>query len=216
MRHWALSTWVTWTLVLSGCFGEIDFEESAPEGPSLEQFDIDPPASNEEPPIPTPDTWVPMTDDRGATVVPDDPIPGAYMTRRMTREQLAYTLDDVLGVTPEDALAPFPEEARTEGFTNSAVGLIVSDAYAQAHADLASAIARPLPDWESLLSTHASCQDLQEVMCGESFVASLGAELFRRPLSSREIEDFARIFTSAQAEGLTIGEAAAYALAALE
>lgn len=141
---------------------------------------------------------------------------GTWTTRRLTKEQYAYTVEDVLGLELTEAqLDLLPDDQRTEGFTNNKLGLVVTSDHAEGFFDLAEVIPEQLPDLTGLVNEHSSCQTLGDAACEQSLVTSLGKAMFRRPLTEDEIADFAMLFATAADEALTFEGGAKLVLSAM-
>lgn len=136
--------------------------------------------------------------------------PGLQLTtslvRRLSLDELAYTLGDVLGTAPTaEQLAPIPRDRPLEGFVNIATSQTVSTDHVMGYAKLARASAAGLD--AELIGSHAAC-DTSSAACWTSFVQSVGKLLFRRPLEARESELFAQLLQSALSEGTSFVEGA--------
>lgn len=139
--------------------------------------------------------------------------PGETLARRLTRDEYLHTVRDLLGVTlPEADAALLPRETSTEGFTNTAVGLVVTADHAEAYFAVAERVVSML-DLPAFLDAHAPCRELSRE-CTEGFARSAGELLFRRPLDDREAASFAALFDAGAAEGLGFDEGATLVLEA--
>jgi len=124
---------------------------------------------------------------------------------RLTRDQHAHIVQDVLGVqlTEKERSADgfaVPEEKNSTGlFQNAADGQPAGDDYPLAFGRLAAAVAGRV-DLAGLGLDAAPCAG--EVACRIHWIADLGQRLFRRPLSEREQAAFASLHASVVAEGL--------------
>lgn len=140
---------------------------------------------------------------------------GAWTTRRLTKEQYAYTVEDVLGLELSEAqLDLLPDDQRTEGFTNNLLGLVVTSDHAEGYFDLAELIGQQV-NMATVVSEHSSCQTLGEAECEQSLATSLGKAMFRRPLTDDEVADFAALFATAADEELTFEDGAELVLTAM-
>ncbi len=139
---------------------------------------------------------------------------GRWSTRRLTKEQYRFTVQDVLGVNLGSEIDRLPTETRTEGFTNSALGLVVTTDHADGFFELAEIVPEAI-DYGVLLGEHTSCQTLGEDACETELVQSLGEALFRRPLSEEEVVTFAELFDTAEAEELTYVDGAKLVIQAM-
>ena len=140
--------------------------------------------------------------------------PGETLARRLTRDEYFHTVEDLLGVRLTEADAALhPEETSTEGFTNTAVGLVVTADHAEGYWEIAERVAAGV-ELAALLDRHASCRE-DTAPCREAFVRSLGTLLFRRPPDDREASAFAELFDAAAAEGGQFEDGARLALEAM-
>lgn len=156
----------------------------------------------------------------GSTVppLPIEPVAGSEpgtefdpvldVVRRLTRDELIYTVRDVLGVSlsAQDA-AELPVDRPLEGFVNVASGQSVSPDHVRGWSDVAERVVAQL-DMPDLLERFNACQD-GSPQCYGPFVRGLGEELFRRPLEQREREAFEALFAFALDEDASSVEAAA-------
>lgn len=139
---------------------------------------------------------------------------GTWTSRRLTKEQYAHTVADTLGVTLGAQLDLLPDEARIEGFTNSAVGLVVTADHVDAYFELAEWISSNV-DTSALGAAHASCQTLGDATCEEGFVRSFASDMFRRPASDAEIASLSALFDTASSEGLGFADGVALVIEAV-
>ncbi|MEL6346274.1 MAG: DUF1592 domain-containing protein [Myxococcota bacterium] len=141
--------------------------------------------------------------------------PSSWATRRLTREQLIFTLEDVLdvAVTAEER-ALLPAEHRTEGFSNTDVGLVVTEAHVEGWMALAESLSGRL-DADGFASRWAPCEDLSEAACGAGLTRSLLTALWRRPATDEAVDRYAALFSTAEAEGMAFGEAGLLVLEAV-
>lgn len=120
--------------------------------------------------------------------------PPAALTRRLTREQYACTVEDVLGVRLSDMqLAKLPAEPLLDGFSGLSANLTVFEAHAQGYLELAESIAAGIGRFDAFAKTYATCTEAKPG-CQESYVKGLGRRLFRRPLDARERGVFVGLF----------------------
>lgn len=137
----------------------------------------------------------------GATPVIPPAMPSAppSLVRRLTRDELLFTLEDTLGVKLAATL--LPRENTGDGLSNDAVGLVVTADHAQAYHELGPAVTRALGDMGAFVKRFSECQAAEE-RCESGFVRALGGRLFRRSVTAEEVTDFRAIFAAARAEGL--------------
>lgn len=145
----------------------------------------------------------------GAPLDPDPTGPGAFApvdapTRRLTRDEYAYTVEDLLGVRLSGAdLVPLPVDRPIDGFVGISAGQTALPDHVRAYAELAAVIVSRL-DLPAFLATH-----------GADLVASAGELLFRRPLDARERGAFGALLAAVEADGEPFEVAAAAVLEAM-
>ena len=164
-------------------------EANSGDGPQVELSDGDAePMPGDEEELPAMDSQAP---DEGLADRCDAPNPGEQDLRRLSAQQFAYTVAELLpGVTQA---APFPEA--TVGIFDTASGN--NTVTATAAFDLATASAdmavRATSDMPSLLGC-APVVDEPADGCVATFVRSFGARAFRRPLSEGADGEFEALF----------------------
>lgn len=124
------------------------------------------------------------------------PAPG----RRLTKEQYANTVADLLGVAVDAAdlyLLPDDQPATGGGFRDDVAALLPSAVRTDAYERLAAAIVDRVP-WAGGLAAHASCTE-PTAACREGFVRHLGRLLYRRPLTDGDVQNLAPLFDAADA-----------------
>ncbi len=121
------------------------------------------------------------------------------LARRLTRYEFTNTVKDILSVDVGAQIDLIPADPRTEGFSNTADGLVVSFKHVEGYDELAESIASQV-DWSSFVAEHTSCTDFTEA-CENQYLNSLGLQMFRRPLIDAERDLFSPLFEVVQAEG---------------
>lgn len=155
--------------------------------------------------------WLDLVDPRAvlATDLCQTPQPGDSPLRRLTNAEYRNTLED-LGLARsdiEEATSNLPNEPISLGFRNGARTLNVDALLAQEYARVAKTFAPYVTP---------SCEDGQtDRECAEEFVANVGRQLFRRPLSSDEVSAHLAIFDAAVAGGDTRSTAIAWLVEAM-
>jgi len=135
------------------------------------------------------------------------------LVRRLTRDEVADTLGDVLGVQPTaEELAPLPLDRPLEGFVNTATSQTVSPEHVLGYASVARAVARRID--AGLLGAQAGCTETSSE-CQARFVTGIGKLVFRRPLDADENAAFTALFQAAVTEGTNFVEAARVVLEAM-
>lgn len=147
-------------------------------------------------------------DPAGESILP--PIPGSTVfeplspvVRRLTREEYAQTLNDVVGVTLTGTqLASIPEDRPLEGFAHIASAQTVLPEHVLAYSDLAR-VATSDAAFPAFVALHSECTEATSA-CGSAFIRSAGAALFRRPVSTEDAMPFETLFAD------MLGEDAGY------
>ncbi len=136
-----------------------------------------------------------------------DPEALSPIVRRLTTDEYARTVRDVIGVTlPQQDLGLLPAARPIEGFVHVASGQTVSTDHVRAYSELARKIVRD-GGFTAFIDAHADCRDSTRA-CGQSFIASAGAVIFRRPPAQSQAEAFGALFDSLIAEEPNFEEAA--------
>jgi len=185
MQRWALLPSVSAALLAFGCSADLDGNgDSDADGNG-------------------------MGPDGGTSTVPDDPDDpygddattleevglGSPLVRRLTRDELRYTLGDTFGIDVSEAdVDEVPADRPLEGFVNVATSQTVLPDHVRAYWNLGEDFVTRL-DWDTLLATHAACTD-STTQCQSGFVESLGSKLFRAPLSAEASEAFSGLFAA--------------------
>lgn len=163
----------------------------------------------------------------GAAPTPGDPggrgngrcaeIPDARapFVRRSSNAELARTLRDVLGVSDLDLDEIVGAQRPPAGhFSNDARTVLkVETRQVEGYRDLAISVADRI-SMEALVDEHAPCRDFERA-CTEGFVASLGRDLYRRPLRPDEVTRLAALFDVVREEGDELGIGARLVLEAM-
>ncbi|MDQ3036468.1 MAG: DUF1592 domain-containing protein, partial [Myxococcota bacterium] len=140
--------------------------------------------------------------------------PGTTLARRLTIDEYAHTVRDVLGVAlTADDLALLPRDTSVDGFRNTAVGLVVSVDHVDAWWLVAERVSERL-DVTAFATARAGCAEAG-AECEASFVRGAGDALFRRPLDEREVARFTPLFEAARAESLGFDDGARLVLVAM-
>lgn len=141
------------------------------------------------------------------------PIPGSTVfeplspvVRRLTREEYAQTLSDVVGITLTGTqIASIPEDRPLEGFAHIASGQTVLPEHVLAYNELAG-VATSDPAFVDFAARHSECTEATRV-CGDSFIRSAGYALFRRPITDEDAAPFETLFTAMLDEDADYAEA---------
>ena len=155
------------------------------------------PGETEAPPVP--DDVTPAT--------PDDPdfVAAPVLVRRLTRDEYAFTVADVLGVTLSTGdLDPLPVDRPLAGFVKVSSGQSTAPEHVRAYGLLADRIASD-PAAEAFVARHVPCMETTTA-CGASVVERIGRVLFRRPLRDQELADFGALFDAVTGHGADFAE----------
>lgn len=119
--------------------------------------------------------------------------------RRLTKEQYANTVKDLLGLDFDSS--GFVQDTSTGPFAtnaNYAPQLADIDNYALAAESLAKrAVAN--------VGTLTKCGGSSEAACAERFVKDIGARAYRRPLAASEVTTLMGVYEQGKAEGFAVG-----------
>jgi len=180
-----------WLLVVagaaSGCNAYIDGTgEKAPGGPGGSNPVVSGTAGTTSTTPPVVDPNQPPTA-QVACASADTQTIGHRALRRLTNAELETSIRATFGL---DAAAwtgvNLPSDAGShDGFTNNVDSLTVGPDYAKGTLDGAKKLAS-LISGDALLTKLAPCSSAADRACAETFVSSLGAKLYRRPLSGNE------------------------------
>ncbi len=136
------------------------------------------------------------------------------LSRRLTAEEYAYTVEDRLGVTLSAAdRSLLPADRSPEGFVQIARSQATHPDHVLAYHALAERVVAQM-DFEGYLSRHIDCRS-NEVVCVGRFVDSVGRHLFRRPPTERERGKLIGLFTELTSDGSSFVETAAAVVQAM-
>ncbi|MFK8002708.1 MAG: DUF1592 domain-containing protein [Polyangiales bacterium] len=152
-------------------------------------------------------------DPAGESILP--PIPGSTVfeplspvVRRLTRDEYAQTLADVVGVTLTGTqLASIPEDRPLEGFAHIASAQTVLPEHVLAYNDLAR-VATSDAAFPAFVARHSECTETTTA-CGSAFILQAGGALFRRPMAAEDAMPFETLFAAMLAEEADYSEAVA-------
>ncbi len=121
---------------------------------------------------------------------------GHRVLRRLTNAELETTIRATFGV---DATAwpgvDLPSDAGSlDGFTNNVDSLTVGPDYAKGTLDGAKKLAT-LVSADPLLSKLVPCAKTGDAACADTFVTTIGAKLYRRPLTAAEKARYTALYT---------------------
>ncbi len=121
------------------------------------------------------------------------------LVRRLTRDELRFTLEDSFGLTlSEEDLQQIPADRPLEGFVNVATSQTTLPEHVEAYANLAASLATRLQA-AGQVATLAACSDVTAA-CRDSVISALGKKMFRRPIEATESTAFAGLFDAIATE----------------
>jgi hypothetical protein len=136
---------------------------------------------------------------------------GPRLLRRLSRDEWARTLGDLLGVEASvDALAP---DDVVHGFDNDARALTVSALLADQLRAESERLARLAI--ETRLSALVDCDPAHEPLCVDRFIREVGLRAFRRPLSEVELASYQALHHEVLAVGDDAREGLVWVLSAM-
>lgn len=134
--------------------------------------------------------------------------------RRLTTPEYIATVEAITGVSiAREARELLPPDLRTDGFRNTAYNLGVDLKHVEAHAQLAHLIVSKI-DIAGFAARYSRNRSTTQKPI-RAHLQALGTELFRGPLSDREIDLYQGIVTSVGASGGGFDEAFAWVLRAM-
>lgn len=123
------------------------------------------------------------------------------LARRLTRDEIVYTVQDVLGVTLSGAeVAAIPSDRPLEGFVNIATSQTASADHVSGYAAVGRAVSARF-DAKAFIDRYAACK-MPSAACAPDVVSSIGLRLFRRPLDTEEAVAFGGLFKTATDAGV--------------
>jgi hypothetical protein len=124
-----------------------------------------------------------------------DPVPGAL--ERMTNIQYSQTVTDLLGEPPGASITyKFPEDAKQHGFDDNVDLLHISTAHATSYAAAAEAIATGTFASPTRRAMVLTCDPSTGTACLTTFIQSTGRRMYRRPLSTDEVNGLTALAAS--------------------
>jgi len=140
--------------------------------------------------------------------------PGPNLVRRLTVNEYVASVHSALDVdVAEDARSALPPDLRSDGFSNTTSGQVLTLSHVEAYEALAATVAGRV-DGAALRARHGECPDFDEA-CVRAFLRSLARPLYRGPLRAEEEEVLLPLFAVVQSEGDDFAVAAGLALEAM-
>lgn len=139
--------------------------------------------------------------------------PGPAPLRRLTVDEYAAAVEASVGVDIEDeARNRLPNDIRSDGFSNTASGLIVDVGHVEAFAALAQLAVERLDDVDAFLEgLEVTCRAF-EASCRRSFIEAASLRVFRGPAREEDVASFEPVFEAVEAEGGDFEEATRFVL----
>lgn len=197
--HHAPLAWTIAALGAAACTGSI-----ADQGPGAASGGISDHGGTRPPGEAEPGIVRPPSDvgGGGTSVVPPPPPPppagvsaGALPFLRLTREQYANSVRDLLGVPNAGSMLP-PNGKNEVGFAaGGAVSSVEVDAWSDAAATIALAVESK---WAQLVPCEVA--KAGEAPCAAQFVRTFGRRVFRRPLMAEEERDLNALYGKGRGE----------------
>jgi len=125
--------------------------------------------------------------------------PGPMYLRRLTNQEYAATVHDLLGVQP--VVDSLPPDLTLHGFDNNAESISISTAHLEGYRAIAESLASDLVASTTRRSATVGCDPASAdgAACIESFVRKFGLRAFRRPLTDEEVSALLALSKTAQA-----------------
>ncbi len=122
-----------------------------------------------------------------------DPQPGPRTLRRLTAIEYDNTIQDLFGM-PSTWGSTFPADTVVDGFRNNAKTLIVTPLLA----DKVAVAAETIADEVSLEALLSCPLDNGTPACARAMIERLGERVFRRPLSSADVDRYAALHAAGE------------------
>jgi hypothetical protein len=132
------------------------------------------------------------------------PSPGRAPLRRLSNAEYRNTVGDLFANVPSvaglvaTATASFPPEPESLGFRNSADYLTVPSLAAQKYLDAAEQLAEAAAAAPNFVTCAGGTQD---VNCANTFIASFGKKVYRRPLAAEDTARYTALYNKAIGAG---------------
>jgi hypothetical protein len=139
--------------------------------------------------------------------------PGRKDMHRLNTAEYNATVQDVLGTMLEPANASW-RGGELAGFDNMAAVLGVDEVQYERYSNAAKTLARELFATDALRARFFSCE-VSDPSCARPSIEGAGLRLFRRPLTTDEVETYQRVYDASVALGDTPAAALELVLVAL-
>jgi hypothetical protein len=135
---------------------------------------------------------------------------GQALIRKLNRQELNNSLQDILQVTGDYTSSLTPDASDINGFTNNAENLqIDSDNLYTLYYATQTAVNDALNKTNSPL---LQCTAGQNAACAQTKIAELAKKAYRRPISATESAKLTEIFSSSLSQGLSFKESMGFAM----
>jgi hypothetical protein len=123
--------------------------------------------------------------------------PGPRLLRLLTRREYKNTVQELLSLQAPD-VSTLPLEARVRGFDNNAKSQAVTSRHVDAYLALSETLAKDAV--EKNRGALLQC-DPNQATCVRMFLERFGLRAFRRPLTSAELDRYAKLFAADLTQG---------------
>jgi Protein of unknown function (DUF1587)./Protein of unknown function (DUF1592)./Protein of unknown function (DUF1588)./Protein of unknown function (DUF1585)./Protein of unknown function (DUF1595). len=135
---------------------------------------------------------------------------GQALIRKLNRQELNNSLQDILGVTGDFTSALSPDASDISGFTNNAENLQLDSDYMYTLLTMTErAVSAALTKANS---SYLQCTGGQNAACAKLKLQEVGKRAYRRPLAAADEARLLEIFNKAQTSGASFSEALGYAM----
>ncbi len=125
---------------------------------------------------------------------------GPSPLRRLTNEEYAATVNDLLGVDVADIVVGFPTDGYDHGFDNNADILGISSTRAARYQEAAESIAARVVSQPARVSALTACNLKTDATCLADFITRFGRRAYRRPLTTDEAQGFKDLAAAASSD----------------
>ncbi len=122
---------------------------------------------------------------------------GSALLRRLTREELEASLEDIFDLPPLQTTLP-ADPASALGFTTDAKLLVVNAPLAREYQRTAESVADQV--MQNLPTLLPCSQASPDAACAEQAIRSWGLKMFRRPATEAEVQSLVGLYTSVAAD----------------
>lgn len=135
---------------------------------------------------------------------------GQALIRKLNRQELNNSLQDILEVTGDFSSTLSPDATDISGFTNNAENMQLDSDYVYTLMSMTEkAVAAALAKAGSPL---LNCTGGQNLACAKIKIAEVGKKAYRRPITTDDETKLLAVFSSAQTKGANFSESLGYVL----